>query len=712
MTNNTYEKLFEEFPPTDPSEWRKAAEEFLAGAPFEKKLVTKTPEGVDLQPIYSKEDWEKLPLQATWPGLPPYVRDSAALGSRPNGWKIAQELPYGQPDEFNRALLQDLNRSQNCVNLLFDIATRLGLDPDSGQPGEVGGCGLSMATIQDVDRALRGVDLSAVPVHAPAGISALSITALLAAWLAGQGRKPVALHGAILNDPIAEWVGRGAIPGGLEAAYDEMAILTDWAGTNSVGLRTVGVQANLWADAGGSAVHELAFGLATGVEYLRELSGRKITVDRSAPRFLFTYSLGSHFFMEIAKLRAARLIWARATGAAGGGKEAQRLLFHGRTSLWNKTVLDPHMNLLRTTSEAFAGIAGGCSSIHVAAFDECFRVPDDFSRRLARNIQIILAEECQLNRVVDPAGGSWYVEALTLQLAEKAWALFQEIERKGGMTAALKAGIPQEAVDGSARDRIAGAESRKDGIIGTNLHPNLKERPVSLESPDYAALAAKRASQIVDYRTAPGADRGADALARLATLTGAPPSVKMATLIDAFQHGASLGQVTRILRPGHSPGAAIAKVRTRRRSEAFEAIRRRSEACLEKTGARPKVFLANLGPRKQHGARADFSAGFFAAGGFETIGNKGFDTPQAAAAAAIESKAPIVVICSTDETYPQLVPPIAKALRASPHKPKVILAGFPAAQADALRAAGVDDFIHIRANCARMLATLQDQLGL
>jgi methylmalonyl-CoA mutase len=712
MKTEDDEKLFEEFPSATPAEWRKAAEEALAGASFEKKLVTKTPEGIDLRPIYTAEDLANDPLQATWPGLPPYLRGSTALGSRSDGWKIAQELPYGKPQEFNQALLQDLNRGQNCVNLLFDIATRLGLDPDSAKPGEVGGCGLSLATVDDVDRALRGVDLGAVPIHAPSGISALSITALLAAWLAEQGKKPSALHGAVLADPITEWVGAGSLPGGLTAAYDEMAALTDWVGKNRVRLRTVGVHANLWADAGGSAVHELAFGLATGVEYLRELGRRKLTVNRAAPRFLFTLSLGSQFFTEIAKIRAARLLWARVTGAAGGNAEAGRLEIHGRTSLWNKTVLDPQVNLLRTTSEAFSGIVAGCTSIHVAPFDECFRVPDDFSRRLARNIQIILAEECQLNRVVDPAGGSWYVETLTLQLAERAWSLFQEVERKGGMVAALRAGFPQEAVAKCAGERIAGAETRRDGIIGTNLHPNLKEKLVSVQGPDYADLASKRAAQIANYRTSPEAERGAEVLAGLATLLDAPASTKMATLIDAFLHGATLGEVTRVLRSGREPEAAVARVRLRRRSEAFEAIRRRSEAFKERTGARPKVFLANLGPRKQHGARADFSAGFFAAGGFETIPNKGFGTPEEAAKAALESGAPVVVICSTDETYPLLVPPIAAALKAAPGKPQVILAGLPAGQTDALRAAGVDDFIHVRANCAQMLAALQDKLGL
>lgn len=712
MTTATTDRLFAEFPDASPAQWRKAAEESLAGAPFEKKLVTRTPEGIDLQPIYTREDLAKLPLDPGWPGLSPFVRGSSALGNRPAGWRIAQELPYGRPDEFNQALLQDLNRGQNCVHLLFDCATRLGLDPDMGQAGEVGGCGLSLATLDDLSRALRGVDLSAVPVHAPAGIAALSLTALFAAWLAEQGKKPEVLHGAILADPLGEWVGRGNLPTGLAAAYDDMAALVDWVDANGMRLRTIGVNAGLWSDCGGSAVHELAYGLAGGVEYLRELAHRHVPVDRSAPRVVFTHSLGSHFFMEIAKLRASRLLWARAVGAAGGSTECQRLVIHGRTSLWNKTVLDPHVNLLRATSEAFAGVVGGCESMHVAPFDESFRVPDDFSRRLARNIQIILAEECQLGQVVDPVGGSWYVESLTQQLASKAWSLFQEIERAGGMAAALKAGIPQQAVAKAAEERIGAVESRRDGVIGTNLHPNLKEKLEAVQIPDLAAVAALRARQISAYRTSPGAERGEEVLAKLATLMGSRLPNRMLTLVDAFAHGASLGEVNRVLRSGRGESPVIAPARIRRRSDSFEAVRRRSEAFLERTGARPKVFLANLGPRKQFGARADFSAGFFAAGGFEAITNKGFETPEAAAAAALASQAPIVVICSTDETYPALVPPLAGALKSAAQKPKVILAGLPAAHLDAFRAAGVDDFIHFRANCAQMLASLQQELGI
>jgi methylmalonyl-CoA mutase len=714
MSTPQTERLFSEFSPSTGADWRQAAEESLDGAPFEKKLVTRTPEGIDLQPIYSRADGEKLALGETWPGFKPYLRGTEALGARANGWLICQELPYGRPEEFNTALLQDLNRGQNAVNLLFDVATRLGLDPDSARPGEVGGCGLSLATLDDLVRALRGVDLSVVPVYAPAGVSAPAIAAMFAAALAEQGRKPSELQGAVLADPFAEWLGRGTLPGGLEAAYDDMAVLTDWAARTKSPLRTIGVQAGQWADAGGSAVHELAFGLATGVDYLRALEARKVTVNRAGPRFLFTFSLGSHFFMEIAKLRAARILWARAITAAGGNAAAAKLVCHVRSSLWNKTVLDPHVNLLRATTEAFAAVVGGCASLHVAAFDECFRVPDDFSRRLARNIQIILGEECQLGRVVDPAGGSWYVETLTRQLAEKAWALFQEIEKHGGMAAALRAGFPQETVEKLANDRITAVESRRDGIIGTNLHPNLKEKPASVTSPDYAALAAHRAKQVADYRASPEAERGAAVLAKLTGVLQATSAIRMKMLTEAFTQGATLGEVTKVLRAGRPDEGAIKRLRFRRRSESFEALRRRAETFLARTGARPKVYLAGMGPRKQHAARVDFSSGFFAAGGFETVAAKGFETPESAATAALGSGAPIVVICSSDDTYPALVPPLAQLLKAATKPPVVVLAGLPAASElqQQFKAAGVDEFIHVRANCAQLLAKLQDKLGL
>jgi methylmalonyl-CoA mutase len=643
MSTANVPQLFAEFPAATPADWRKAAEEALAGAPFEKKLITRTPEGIDLQPIYTAEHTARLPEM--WPGLPPYARGSDLLGQRAEGWYLCQEPDTANAAAFNQALLHDLQRGQNAVSLPLHPAVRLGT--------KMTGQGLSLATMEDVEQALHGVDLAAVPLFTQAGIGAQLVTSLLTAWLGRQGRPASDLHGAVLSDPLGELVTHGALPAGLEQIYDGMVRHLRDVRRDGLDLRTVGVNAALWAEGGANAVQELAFGLATGVEYLRELYQRGLKINEAAPRFLFTHALGSNLFMEIAKLRAARLLWARAVGIAGGGPEAQRLVCHGRTSRWNKTVLDPHVNLLRTTTEAFAGIVGGCAGLQVGAFDECIRPADDFSRRLARNLQIILAEECQLGRVVDPAGGSWYVETLTQQLATKAWALFQDVEGRGGMAAALRKGHPQALVEKTAGERLSAAELRRDGIIGTNLHPNLREK--------LPAVA-----------TAPSAT----------AVPGAVVTVKPLT--------------------------------PRRRAEPFEALRRRTEAHLARTGTRPKVFLATFGPRKQHAPRAEFSAGFFAAGGFETVSAKSSETAAAAAQAALASGAPVVVLCSTDETYPALVPPCAQALKAAAKPPLVVLAGLPATpelQAQ-FKSAGVDEFIHVRANCPKLLDGFLTRLGL
>lgn len=701
MSNPTAQTLFADFPAATDADWRQAAEEGLAGASFEKKLITRTAEGIDLQPIYSRADGEKLSLPEAWPGLAPYVRGADALGSRATGWYICQEPGSRTPTEFNTALKSALHLGQNAVSLPLNRATRLGLDPASVPVAEGADRGLSLTSVEEVEQILQGVDLAAAPLFVSAGLAALPITALIAAWLTKQGRPIGTLNGAILSDPISEWLRCGKLPVSLEKTYDDMALLTQWVAKDKLPLRTIGVDAGLWAEAGASAVQELAFGLATGVHYLHALHRRKLSADEMGPRFLFSYSLGSNFFMEIAKLRAARLLWARAIEAAGGGSAAQRLVCHGRTTRWNKTVLDQHVNLLRTTTEAFAGVVGGCAGLQVGAFDECHRTPDEFSQRLARNIQIILAEECQLGRVVDPAGGSWYIETLTRQLADKAWALFQDIERRGGMAAAIQEGYPQLLVEKTATERLAAVESRRDGVIGTNLHPNLKEKLAAVEAA-VAQLGVARPQLSANARLA------------LTRLVSAERVALPVALQAAFAEGATLDSVTAALATAGDTAPVVKTVVSRRRAEPFEALRRRSEACLARTGARPKAFLATMGPRKQHAARAEFSAGFFGAGGFETIPNKGFETPEAAAEAAIKSGAPVVVVCSTDETYPALVPLLAQVLKAAAKPPLIVLAGLPATPElqQQFKTAGVDEFIHVRANCAKLLATLQDKLGL
>ncbi len=495
-------RLFSEFPYPTYGAWRQAAEQALKGAPFDKKLISKTFEGIDLQPIYRQEDVAGLPHLDSWPGFSPYVRNSHASGYVNEPWLICQELPYSTVEEFNSALRHDLARGQTAIHLLLDKATLLGQDPDEAQVGEVGRGGLAIATLADLAKALAGVDLEQIPIYVHASSAAQPTTALLMALVRRQGKSPAKLRGGIEMDPLGILACEGAFPRSIAGAYDRMAELMTWAKIHAPHLTSVTVHSQPYHDGGAHAVQELAFVLATAVEYLREMLARNLAIDDITPYIRFSFSVGANYFMEVAKLRAARWLWAKVVSAFGGSAAAQKMAMHVRTSAWNKTVYDPYVNMLRATSEAFAGVAGGCDSLHVSCFDEAIGLPDEFSRRLARNTQLILQQESHLSRVIDPAGGSWYVEKLTSQVAEQAWRLFQEVERQGGMRQALAAGFPQEQIAQTAAQRAANLAHRRDILVGTNMYPNLGEKPVDIRTPDDEALYKKRAAYVSEYRTA------------------------------------------------------------------------------------------------------------------------------------------------------------------------------------------------------------------
>jgi len=670
----------DEFPSATYEEWRQAAEESLKGAPFDKKLITATPEGIKLQPIYNRQDVEELSVPESWPGLPPFVRGPHASGNKNRPWLIAQELPCGCVETFHAALKSNLMRGQNSVALLPDVATRLGLDPDEASWGEVGECGLSLATLDDASRAFDGVDFQAAPVLAFAGVSALPLAGLLQAFSGDKG-----FSGAVLADPLTEWARDGKLEISLDDAYAEMAALSKWAAER--GIRTAGIQANLWADAGGTAVEELAFGLATGAAYFRALAAAGVPEDEIAPRFVMALSLGSNLFMQIAKLRAARLLWDRIVGAFG--VKPSPLFIHGRSSIFNKSVLDPYTNMLRATAEGFAGVVGGVDSMHVAAFDEPVRTPDEFSTRIARNIHVILAEECGFAEVADAAGGSWYVESLTIELAKKAWELFQEVEKRGGMAVALREGFPQSAIAVSAKARREAVSKRREAVLGVNLFPNPAETPLTPNPDDAEKKFTQRSKRIAAAR------KGGVSLT----------SASVLEIAKAFQAGATIGEIRKALPRKGAGLPEIPRVRVIRAAEGYERLRASTRA------NPPQVWLAKFGPPKQSKARADFSSGFFAAGGFgvhqQTAGAK---SVEEALNQAVASKAGIVVLCSTDDTYPEIVPAFVPALKAKLPGVKVILAGYPPDQIEAHKASGVDDSIHLKVDCLSFLTNLQKEL--
>jgi methylmalonyl-CoA mutase len=711
-TPSIAEPLLREFPAVSYDDWRKLVEVELKGAPFDKRMFTSTYEDITLRPIYRREDAASLPHVNSFPGFAPFVRGTSASGYLKQPWAISQEITCGSPSEFNHAARNSLSRGLNALNIVVDKATRDAHDPDWAQPEEVGCGGLSIATLADLDRALDGINLEKTSLFVRTGASALPFAALLVALARERGSLVAGLTGCIEMDPLGVLAHEGKLPQSLTGAYDEMAALTLWASAHAPKLQTICVHSRAWHEAGGNAAQELAFTLAAGLEYLREMNQRGIEVGIVAPRMRFAVTVGTDFFMEIAKLRALRMLWSRAVGALGGNEESQKLSLHVRTSQWNKTVNDPYNNLLRATVEAFAGVLGSCDSMQVGAFDEVVRPPDDFSQRLARNTQLLLQKECSLEQVIDPAGGSWYVEVITAELAKHAWAIFQEIEKLGGMAAALRAGFPQEAVAAVAAEKIKAVNRRRDSIVGVNQYANTKEQPLEVPPVNAEQFHRRRVQFITSHRTSFGDDANETVMKKLSQVFVLKGPELFAVCVEAVAAGATLGEISRGMRIHDTAPATITPVCLVRAAAAFERLRAATDRFTARTQNRPTVFLCNLGALKDYKARADFSRGFFACGGYEVISPAGFKTPEEAAKAFIDSKARIAVICSTDDNYPALVPPLAAAIRAQSPKAIIVLAGFPQAQVEAHKKAGVDEFIHVRAEAAELLTRFHHHLGI
>jgi len=709
MSVHSETKLLGEFPPASYDDWRKLVEAELKGAPFDKKMFTATYEGFTLKPIYRREDSAELPHVNSLPGFAPFVRGASASGYVNKAWAVSQEIAVASPTEFNFAARNSISRGLNALNMVLDRATRNGLDPDWAVPEDVGSGGLSIATLNDLDRALDGILLDRTSLFVRSGASALPFAALLLALARKRKTARTQLHGCIEMDPLGVLAHEGRLPQSLEGAYREMAALTAWAAQHAPQLQTICVHSRAWHEAGGNAVQELAYTLATGVEYLRQLKQHGVDVNTAAPRIRFAVTVGTNFFLEIGKLRALRMLWAQAVAAAGGNEAAQKISLHVRTSQWNKSGVDPYNNLLRTTVEAFAGVLSGCDSMQVGAFDEVVRPPDDFSLRIARNTQLVLQQECNLNHVIDPAGGSWFVESATAELAARAWALFQEIEKTGGIEKAMRAGLPQKAVAETAAKKLKAVTSRRDSIVGVNQYANPKEKPLEVPPTDPIAFHKRRVQQVASHRTSLDEADSQVVLNWLAKIIGLKGADLFAVCVEAVSAGATLGEITRALRINDSPSEPITPVCLTRAAKPIESLR---AAMNRRAGGPVKVFLCNMGSLKEHKARADFARGFFSVGGYEVISPAGFKTPEEAGAAFVKSGADIAVICSADENYPALVPAWAAGIRAQKPAAILVLAGYPPEQVEAHRQAGVAEFIHIRADVFEVLSKIHNQLGI
>ena len=709
--------LLREFPVPSYEEWRAAAEKSLKGASFEAKLLSPTYEGITLMPVYRREDVEGLPHLTGLPGLAPYVRGTQALGHVTRGWEVSQEIADPSPEAFRQTAADALKRGQTMLNVVLDPDALAGQDPqpvaeaapDAAPPQESAqtgvGTGVGIFTPADMEQALEGISLETVPVFLHTGGLTVPMLSLIIRHLEQKGEDPGKLRGLVGADPLGTLAETGRLPCTLDRAYQDMAEATKWAVRFAPNLRSIHVRSHPYHNGGANVVQDLAFSLATAVEYVRALLERGLTIDQIAAKVQFSFSIGSQVFLEIARLRAARLLWATVVEAFGGSLEAQKMQIHARTSAWNKTVLDPYTNLLRASTEAFSAIVGGADSLHVSPFDEAIGPADEFSRRIARNTQLILKDEAHLDRVADPAGGSWYVEWLTDAVAEKAWMLFQQVEEHGGMAKALQDGFVQQLVAQTAAEKRENIARRKERIVGVNMYPNSAESIPAEKQADGKREAHWKRLQA--YRSRFKQDILAEKLTELRK--GSDGLLYKA--LEAVRTGATLGDLARAI--GQEQSIAVQPIPFQRAAEAFEALRKQAEEYRQRSGQEPQVYLAAVGPLSRYKARADFCTEFFAVGGFAVLGlEQPAASAEEAAARALSSGARIVVICAEDERYPEIVEPLARALKEKRSDVIVLLAGFPAPdQAEAYRAAGVEEYVHLRGNCWQLLYDLQKRTG-
>jgi methylmalonyl-CoA mutase len=669
------------FPAVTKSEWVAKVEADLKGASFDG-LRSTDPGGTPLEPLYTAEDVEGLGAPGA-PGVYPYLRGASPLG----GWLIRQEYEDPRPSVCKELIRQD---HEGGVEALW-----LRLGPRNG---------CRVLTIDELDDLLGAIDLGTTSVCLDGGSDALAVASGFLALAKRRGVAYAALSGGFGFDPVGLLAAEGAIQGGLRPRMDQLRDLGAWCSTNASGLRAANVSSVPYDGSGASTVQELAYTIATGVEYLRQLTDGGLSVDAAARQIGFTYAVSGDFFAQVAKLRAARWLWAKVVVTAGGEPAAAAMTIHARTSDFTKTERDPWVNMLRATAECTAAVLGGAQSVATAPFDSAIGPVDALAQRVARNTQVVLREESHLGAVADPAGGSWFVERLTDDLARAAWAEFQSVEAAGGIVAGLAAGRLVDAVGDVADGREKLLARRKTAVVGVSEFPNLHEARV-----ERAAVSKEEVQDIlkasIDSLDLGAHGEGLRALAASASDQERKSGGLTEACLALTTGGADMYSVASVLQHGQ-PDFHVEPLLRWRASELWEELRGRSDA----SAARPTAFLANLGPASAHTARSTWARNLLAAAGIDAATNDGFTDAEALAAAWGDSSAGLAVVCGSDDDYAKLLTPTVAALKAA-GCPIVLVAGHPGEREAQLREAGVSDFVFVGADVLTVMAQVLDSLG-
>jgi methylmalonyl-CoA mutase len=535
-----------------------------------------------------------------------------------------------------------------------------------------------------MEELLAGIDPTACRVDFNWGAQSPLALALFLEAAKKRGIDLGKLQGGLHYDPLADAASTGSLPLSEGATWTQLAGLIRETGAVAPDYQLLMVSNHPWHNAGATIVQDLAFTLAAGVEHLARLGDAGVAPELVLPRLGFRFSVASNYFFEVARLRAARLLWATIVREFGvNDPKLAQTRIHASTSGWNKSVFDPNVNMLRVTTEAMSAVIGGVQSLSVLPFDSTFRTPDEFSYRIARNVQLVIREESGLDKVIDPAAGSYYLEKLTDEIAEAAWKLFQQVEEKGGLLAALKSGFVQQEIAGTRSAREKKIHGRVDTFLGTNSFPNLKEH--MLERIGFEAIHG--------VKSASGGKLAPDSF--------------LAALRQAFASGATVGQALAL----PADALKVAAVPFWRGPQAFEELRLATEKHVQNGGKQPVVFLWTQGSLAMRKARATFCLNFFGTAGYSVVDTNGFKAVEEGIAAAVAAKADVVVLFSSDEEYATLAEPVFAAVKAQLPNATRLIAGSPTEIIEALKAAGADDFVHMRTNAIQFLKQSHEKLG-
>jgi methylmalonyl-CoA mutase len=684
------------FPKPSLARWAEAAER-EAGREAER-LAWTTAEGLPLRPLYTAADLEGLETLDTLPGLPPYLRGPRATMYAQRPWTLRQYAGFSTAEESNAFYRRNLAAGQTGLSVAFDLATHRGYDSDHERvQGDVGKAGVAIDTVADMQRLFDGIPLDQVSVSMTMNGAVLPVMAFYIVAAEEQGVLPEKLAGTIQNDILKEFMVRNTY---IYPPAPSMRIAADviaYAAARMPRFNPISISGYHMQEAGATCVQELAFTLADGLEYVRAALGRGLEIDQFAPRLSFFFCIGMNFFMEIAKLRAARFLWADLLRERFAPKDLRSLMLrtHCQTSGVSLQAVDVYNNVVRTTIEALAAVLGGTQSLHTNAYDEALALPSETSARVARNTQLILAEETGIRHVVDPLGGSYYVEHLTASLVKAARELIDEVEGLGGMTRAIEAGMPKARIEEAAARRQARWDRGEEVVVGVNRFRPEDDEPVQLLDIDTGAVRETQIRRLAEVRA--GRDGGRCQAALEALEKGAAGDANLLELaVEAARARATLGEISDALeRPFGRWRAEVRSISgvyggSFGGDEGFAEIRREVQHFAESEGRRPRLLVAKLG-QDGHDRGAKVIATAFADIGFDVDIGALFQTPEEAAQEAIENDVHVIGVSSLAAGHKVLVPALIEALaRAGGEDILVVVGGVvPPRDREALLAAGV-----------------------